>query len=432
MRARIRRHLDNMVVAGVVAALVAGAPAVAASVVDFARTSGNAQRVDGLNASRTPRAGQLLALNGAKKFPASVLPAGITGPAGSVGATGPAGPAGPAGGPGAKGDKGDSGAPGAAGPAGPQGAAGADGAQGPQGAKGDKGDAGADGAQGIQGAKGDKGDTGATGADGAQGIQGAKGDKGDKGDTGATGAAGAQGIQGAKGDKGDTGAAGADGAPGAKGDKGDKGDTGAAGVAGAPGAPGPKGDKGDKGDTGDTGPAGSAAAYPPIVDVNPFLRPSSSNLWDRIQTNTGAWFNGYRSSFPNGTDQSFLEWKIPLQAGSWTIDVVYVKSDDAAILSLSLDGAWWARDRRIQHVDRGQPGRDLRRRRGRDHRHPHDQDRDADEEPGVVGPPRLPDLDQAGARVGRSWGARIRTWDRGTKTRCLTAWLHPTARARRF
>ncbi len=25
------------------------------------------------------------------------------------------------------------------------------------------------------------------------------------------------------------------------------------------------------------------------------------------------------------------------------------------------------------------------------------------------------------------WGARIRTWDRGTKTRCLTAWLRPTA-----
>ena len=26
----------------------------------------------------------------------------------------------------------------------------------------------------------------------------------------------------------------------------------------------------------------------------------------------------------------------------------------------------------------------------------------------------------------QSWGARIRTWDRGTKTRCLTTWLRPT------
>ena len=25
------------------------------------------------------------------------------------------------------------------------------------------------------------------------------------------------------------------------------------------------------------------------------------------------------------------------------------------------------------------------------------------------------------------WGARIRTWGRGTKTRCLTTWLRPTA-----
>src|SRR4029079_6654053 len=30
---------------------------------------------------------------------------------------------------------------------------------------------------------------------------------------------------------------------------------------------------------------------------------------------------------------------------------------------------------------------------------------------------------RAQGRVG--WGARIRTWDRGTKTRCLTTWLRP-------
>jgi hypothetical protein len=30
------------------------------------------------------------------------------------------------------------------------------------------------------------------------------------------------------------------------------------------------------------------------------------------------------------------------------------------------------------------------------------------------------------------WGARIRTWDRGTKTRCLTTWLRPTIEGRQF
>src|SRR5580765_6875105 len=33
-----------------------------------------------------------------------------------------------------------------------------------------------------------------------------------------------------------------------------------------------------------------------------------------------------------------------------------------------------------------------------------------------------------GCEVGchQNWGARLRTWDRGTKTRCLTTWLRPT------
>src|SRR5262245_21777815 len=30
------------------------------------------------------------------------------------------------------------------------------------------------------------------------------------------------------------------------------------------------------------------------------------------------------------------------------------------------------------------------------------------------------------------WGARIRTWDRGTKTRCLTTWLRPINRCGRL
>ena len=47
----------------------------AADVVRFAR---NADKVDGIHASRSPKAGRLLALNSAKKFPASVL-SGLSG-----------------------------------------------------------------------------------------------------------------------------------------------------------------------------------------------------------------------------------------------------------------------------------------------------------------------------------------------------------------
>jgi hypothetical protein len=48
----------------------------------------NAGSVDGIKASKSPKAGQLLALGANRKFPASVVPAGARGPAG------PAGPAG--------------------------------------------------------------------------------------------------------------------------------------------------------------------------------------------------------------------------------------------------------------------------------------------------------------------------------------------------
>src|SRR2546430_17287972 len=36
------------------------------------------------------------------------------------------------------------------------------------------------------------------------------------------------------------------------------------------------------------------------------------------------------------------------------------------------------------------------------------------------------ELGGVGCQRRNGWGARIRTWDRGTKTRCLTTWLRPT------
>jgi Collagen triple helix repeat (20 copies) len=83
--------------------------------VPFAR---NSDKVDGINASRTPKAGYLLPLGKGKVFPASVLPRGLEGPPGSQGPQGPAG---------AQGPKGDQGTAGQQGPAGPSGAQGAPG-----------------------------------------------------------------------------------------------------------------------------------------------------------------------------------------------------------------------------------------------------------------------------------------------------------------
>jgi hypothetical protein len=90
----------------------------------------NAAAVNGIKASKTPRAGALLPLGNDGKFPASV---GLGGPAGS---------------PGPKGDKGEQGAPG---PAGPRGATGLRGPGGPAGPAGPAGPGGPRGPSGISG-----------------------------------------------------------------------------------------------------------------------------------------------------------------------------------------------------------------------------------------------------------------------------------------
>jgi hypothetical protein len=85
---------------------------------DYAR---NAGAVNGISASRTPRAGKLLALGKDGRFPASVA---LGGP------TGPAGPKGDRGEPGARGPIGPKGEPGPISPAGSQGVEGPPGPRG--------------------------------------------------------------------------------------------------------------------------------------------------------------------------------------------------------------------------------------------------------------------------------------------------------------
>lgn len=67
------------------------------AVVKTALFAKNAGKVGGIKASKTPKAGQLLALGKNGKFPASVVPAGPAGPPGPPGPSGPSGPAGSAG-----------------------------------------------------------------------------------------------------------------------------------------------------------------------------------------------------------------------------------------------------------------------------------------------------------------------------------------------
>jgi len=92
-----------------------GGPSYAGTVVRRAIT---ADKVDGIHASKTPKAGRLLPLDRKAKLPASVLPRALTGAPGAPGETGEQGEQGE---PGQPGEKGDTGARGLSGPAGQQG-----------------------------------------------------------------------------------------------------------------------------------------------------------------------------------------------------------------------------------------------------------------------------------------------------------------------
>lgn len=247
-----------------------GPQAVAAKSVSLAKRALNADKVDGLSASRTPQAGQLIALGSDKKLPASVLPAsakgakgdqGEPGPQGPTGLQGPVGPRGITGATGSQGVEGQRGPEGPQGPQGPQGSQGSQGIQGVEGPQGPQGARGVEGPQGPQGNQGNQGEQGPAGPQGPEGPQGAQGPAGPEGPQGLRGLQGVPGPEGAAGPKGDDGAQGPQGPQGIEGPRGfegAQGSQGPQGIQGPQGPQGPQGIQGQQGFQGEQGPKGVA------------------------------------------------------------------------------------------------------------------------------------------------------------------------------
>lgn len=110
----MRKAPISIVLAGaaLAAAALATTPAGGAAGRSIAAFAVNAGAVNGIKASRTPKAGRLVPLGRNAKLPSSVVPVrrgarGLTGPQGQPGPQGPSGPPGP---------RGQTGPPGAAGP----------------------------------------------------------------------------------------------------------------------------------------------------------------------------------------------------------------------------------------------------------------------------------------------------------------------------
>jgi hypothetical protein len=121
----------------------------------------------------------------------------------------------------------------------------------------------------------------------------------------------------------------------AVGPAGPQGATGPAGANGAAGATGATGAAGPQGPQGIQGPAGGPI-YPALVDVNPLPRATAHQDWSAFLVSSLSWNNALRVS--SGTSGDWVEWSLPLEAGTWTLEVTHAQSDDAGIMTFSLDG----------------------------------------------------------------------------------------------
>ena len=68
------------------------------------------------------------------------------------------------------------------------------------------------------------------------------------------------------------------------------------------------------------------------MTIDPVLPPSEESNFDILIVNNNAFQNGYRAG--SGT----ASWKIVLGAGTYALDLMYVESDDAGVMTWTLDG----------------------------------------------------------------------------------------------
>ena len=279
----LKKRGGTIVVAAIVGAVAAGSPAVAAEVVAFAKSAGNANTVNKIGASKTPRAGMLVPLNAKGQFPAAVIPA-------SRQAAGQAGPAGPAG------------------PQGLQGASGPPAATGQPAHKGRRVTRALRGSTGRmertvrpewperRATQGPMAPTEPTEPRATRASRGSTGTNGTNGTNGASRSSGRQGRQGRQGRSRVTRAI---------------------RETKARGRPGLSGARRRQ-----PGPARQRVAH-----------------LGRRPRQRQAWNNAFRSSYPPGDQTSFLEWNVPLAAGTWAMEVTLRQADlNAGILTFSLDG----------------------------------------------------------------------------------------------
>lgn len=85
------------------------------------------------------------------------------------------------------------------------------------------------------------------------------------------------------------------------------------------------------------GPPITKYVYPWIVDIDPFLPPSATSYAYGISIDTTNLYNG-RMTYGDGTINQWVAWDIPLSAGTWTLEVIYLTMANRPIATVSIDG----------------------------------------------------------------------------------------------
>lgn len=86
-----------------------------------------------------------------------------------------------------------------------------------------------------------------------------------------------------------------------------------------------------------SGPAIVKHRYPSIVDIDPFLPASRSDIAPTWSVNSSLFYNGYINLSPASTAH-YIEWDISQCSGVWTLEIMLEKGSDRAIMTLSIDG----------------------------------------------------------------------------------------------
>lgn len=75
--------------------------------------------------------------------------------------------------------------------------------------------------------------------------------------------------------------------------------------------------------------------YPWLIDIDPLPTAIAQTNWDTLSHDTLSTYAGYKTS--SGAQNAEINWDVLLAAGTWTVELIYVKSSTAGIISVQFD-----------------------------------------------------------------------------------------------